>query len=141
METSGNTGRRQVCCRLGGIYKNARNMLRASLAADPSLKTAAIRNLEDLTPEQRLTIERFAANAGVGFAKEMFKELAAGDDIPRTVAPGAIRSTLLELLYCIWHEQFTSIRPFLDVRPATTDLQPSRFHTRRLLRSYTTCLG
>src|SRR5262245_19572913 len=62
-----------------GVHiKMQENVLRVSLAADPTLKTATIRTLEDLTPEQRLTIERLAANAGVGFAKEMFKELAGG---------------------------------------------------------------
>jgi hypothetical protein len=67
-----------------GVYmKMEVNILRDALAKDPSLKRGPIRNLEDLTPEQRLTIERLAANAGVGFAKQMFTNLAAGGDIPR----------------------------------------------------------
>jgi hypothetical protein len=64
------------------------DMLRDVLAKEPALKNGPIRTLEDLTPEQRLTIERLAANAGVGFAATAFVQLAKGGDIPRT---GGIR--------------------------------------------------
>jgi hypothetical protein len=64
------------------------DMLRDVLAKEPALKNRPIRTLEDLTPEQRLTIERLAANAGVGFAAKAFVQLAKGGDIPRT---GGIR--------------------------------------------------
>jgi hypothetical protein len=59
-------------------------MLSDALAHEPSLKKSKIKSLDDLTPEQRLTIERVATNAGVGFAKNAFLHLARGGDIPRT---------------------------------------------------------
>jgi hypothetical protein len=58
--------------------------LRDAIAKEPALKDAPIRRLEDLKPEQRLTIERLAANGGVGLAKARFMDLAAGGDIPRS---------------------------------------------------------
>ena len=106
-----------------GVYiKMQENVLRASLAGDPSLKTRAIRNLEDLTPEQRLTIERLAANAGVGFAKEMFKVLAVGGDIPRTGGTRrdpshAFRTAVLHMARAVHLDQTIFGRPSSDYRP------------------------
>jgi hypothetical protein len=67
-----------------GVYTKMQvEMLHDVLAKEPALQRGKIRNLEDLTPESRLTIERLATNSGVGFAKQMFMKLAAGSDIPR----------------------------------------------------------
>ena len=54
------------------------DMLRDVLAKEPALKNGPIRTLEDLTPEQRITIERLAANAGVGFAAKAFRSTRTG---------------------------------------------------------------
>jgi hypothetical protein len=99
------------------------DMLHDALARDPSLKNSGIKNLDDLTPERRLAIERVAANAGVGIAQKDFKILAKGGDLPRTGSvrrdkDHPLRTATLHMGRAVHLDQAVFGRPPSDYRPA-----------------------
>ena len=99
------------------------DMLREILARDPSLQKSRIKNLDDLTPEQRLAIERVATNAGVGIAHTDFMILARGGDLPRTGSVRRdknhpLRTATLHMGRAVHLDQAVFGRPASDYRPA-----------------------
>ncbi len=98
------------------------DMLRDVLARNPSLQKSRIKNLDDLTPEQRLAIERVAANAGVGIAQKDFMILAKGGDLPRTGSvrrdkDHPLRTATLHMGRAVHLDQTVFGRPASDYRP------------------------
>ncbi|MCA9676037.1 MAG: DUF4157 domain-containing protein [Myxococcales bacterium] len=66
------------------IYQKAQNEVLAAVVANLKKKDPSLPDLEDLTPEQQLTLQRLTFNAGVGNARTLYLQLAKGKDIPRT---------------------------------------------------------
>jgi hypothetical protein len=69
-----------------GVYlKMQEKVLRGAIQQkSAALRDSPIRTLEDLTPDQRLTVLRVGLNAGVTPGLELFMRLARGGDIPRS---------------------------------------------------------
>jgi len=69
-----------------GVYlKMQEKVLRSAIQRKgTALRSLPIRTLEDLTPDQRLTVLRVGLNAGVANGLELFMRLAHGGDIPRS---------------------------------------------------------
>lgn len=106
------------------VYVKAEvDFLRDLLSKEPSLKNSRIKNLDDLTPEQRLAIERVATNAGVGIAKKDFMILSSGGDIPREGSvrrdkDHPLRTATLHMGRAVHLDQTVFGRPASDYKPA-----------------------
>lgn len=121
-----------------GVYLKAQEeMLSVIIASDASLRrlkvskddiqTMSTRKLEDLTPEQRLTVLRAAFNAGVGFGSKLFVRLANGDDIQRTGKTtrdpdNAERTAVLHMARAVHLSQEIFGRPASDYTPPQAGL-------------------
>jgi hypothetical protein len=69
----------------GVYFKMQEKVLRRAIQLKgTALRGSPIRTLEDLTPEQRLTVLRVGLNAGVRVGLGLFLQLAQGGDIPRS---------------------------------------------------------
>jgi Domain of unknown function (DUF4157) len=71
-----------------GVYmKMQERSLRSAIRSKSrDVQNLPIRTLEDLTPDQRLTVLRVGLNAGVGVGLKLFLRLARGGEIPRSGA-------------------------------------------------------
>lgn len=109
-----------------GVYMKMQENLLSAVIANRGKETAdlAIRALDDLTPEQRLTVLRVGLNAGVGVGLKLFLKLAKGGDIPRTGKntrnpKNPARTAVLHVARAIHLAQEIFGRPSSDYRPAT----------------------
>lgn len=108
----------------GAYYAMQEGMLRDVIAnKEKELSGGPIRTLDDLTPEQRLTVLRVGLNAGVGTATSLFLKIARGGDIPRTGRTtrnprNAARTATLHVARAIHLAQAIFGRPSSDYRPS-----------------------
>lgn len=107
-----------------GVYlKMQEKVLRGAIQSRASaLRNSAVRSLDDLTPEQRLTVLRVGLNAGVGVALDLFLRLSKGGDIPRSGkttrdATNASRTAVLHMARAIHLAQAIFGRSPSDYRP------------------------
>ena len=104
-----------------GVYlKMQETLLRRAIE-----NTHSGQNLDDLLPEERLTVLRVAFNGGVGIARDLFVDLVKGGDIQRTGSAernpnNAGRTAVLHMARAMHLDQTVFGRDSSEYRPNVT---------------------
>jgi RHS repeat-associated protein len=117
LKPRGELDARKAVAVAGVYFKLQETVLRQAIK-----NTKSVQNLDDLLPEERLTLLRLAFNGGVGTARDLFLALVKGGDIPRSgnierdkMKP--IRTAVLHMARAIHLDQAVFGRPSSEYRP------------------------
>ena len=108
---------RKTVAAAGVYFKMQETVLRQAIK-----NTGSQQDLDDLLPEERLTLLRIAFNGGVGIARGVFLRLVNGGDIPRSGSTerdpkNAPRTAVLHMARGVHLDQAVFGRPSSDYRP------------------------